>query len=94
MLFAAVKNSSVKRLTLDSNKLYLDSCATYHSAFVRLMLDDVKTATTILQGNCNAGVSTSNEKGFYGLWNFWLNEQGIANLLSITQLEKDGYTID
>ena len=58
------------------------------------MLDDVKTVTTVLQGNCNAGVSTSNEKGFYGLWNFWLNEQGIANLLSIPQLEKDGKTID
>ena len=25
---------------------------------------------------------------------FWLNEKGIANLLSIPQLEKDGYTID
>ena len=54
----------------------------------------MKTVTTVLQGNCNAGVSTSNEKGFYGLWNFWLNEQGIANLLYIPQLEKDGYTID
>ena len=94
VLFSAVKNSPVKRFTLDSHKLYLDSCATYRSAFVRWMLDYVKTVTTVLQGNCNAGVSTSNEKGFYGLWNFWLNEQGIANLLSIPQLEKDGYTID
>ena len=48
----------------------------------------------MLQGNCNAGVSTSNEKGYYGLWNFLLNEQGIANLLSIPQLEKDGYLIN
>ena len=94
VLFTAVKNSPVKRFTLDSHKMYLDSCATYHSAFVKWMLDYVKTVTTVLQGNCNAGVSTSNEKGFYGLWNFWLNEQCIANLLSIPQLEKDGYTID
>ena len=35
VLFAAVKKSPVKRFTLDSHKLYLDSCATYHSAFVR-----------------------------------------------------------
>ena len=94
VLFAAVKNSPVKRFTIDSHKLYLDSCDTYHSAFVRWMLDDMKTVTTVLQGNCNTGVSTSNEKGFYGLWNFWLNKQGIANLISIPQLEKDGYTID
>ena len=94
VLFAAVKNSPVKRFTLDSHKLYLDSCATYHSAFVRWMLDDVKTVTTLLHGKCNAGVSASNEKGFYGLWDFWLNEKGIANLLSNNQLEKDEYTID
>ena len=86
VLFAAVKNSPVKHFTLDSHKLCLDSCATYDSAFVRWMLDDAKTVTTVLQGNCIAGVSASNEKGFYGLWNFWINEQGIANLLSIPQL--------
>ena len=60
VLFAAVKKSPVKRFTLDLHKLYLDSCATYHSAFVRWVLDDVKTVTTVLQGNCNAGVCTSN----------------------------------
>ena len=94
VLFSAVKNIPVKRFTLDSHKLYLDSCATYHSSFVRWILDDVKTVTTVMQGNCNAGVSTSNDNGFYGLWNLWLNEQGIAKLLSIPQLEKDEYTID
>ena len=30
----------------------------------------------------------------FGLWDFWLNEQGIANLISIPQLQKDGYIID
>ena len=94
MSFASVQDKPAKRFTLDPHKLYLDSCATYHSAFVRDMLCDVKTVGTVLQGNCNAGVSTSKEKGAYGLWSFWLNEKGIANLLSIPQLEKDGYTID
>ena len=79
---------------LDPFKLYSDSCATYHSVFVRNMLSNVKTVGTVLQGNCNVGVSTSQEKGVYELWSFWLNKKGIANLLSIPQLEKDAYTID
>ena len=58
------------------------------------MLGNVHQVRTLLQGNCNAGVSTSYEKGFFGLWDFWLNYQGITNLLSIPQLEKDGYVID
>ena len=28
------------------------------------------------------------------MWSFWLNKKGIANLLSIPQLEKDGCTIN
>ena len=83
-----------KRFKLDAYKLYLDSFATNHSSFVRWMLGNVHQFITVLQGNCNAGVSTSDEKGFFGLWEFWLNEQGIANLFSIPQLEKDGYVID
>eukprot|EP00957_Ditylum_brightwellii_P002007 154705-Ditylum_brightwellii.AAC.1 len=66
----------------------------YHSAFVHDMLSDVKVVGTVLQGNCNVGVFTSNEKGAYELWSFWLNKKGIANLLSIPQLEKDGYTLN
>ena len=62
------------RFTLDWYKLYLDSCATYHAVFVRSLLHDVREVKTVLQGNCNAGVSTSNEQGYNGLWNFWLNE--------------------
>ena len=92
--FASVENKLDKRFTLEPFKLYLDSCATYHSAFVKEMLHSVKTVGTVLQGNCNAGVSMSKEKGIFGPWSFWLNENGIANLLSIPQLEKDGYTVD
>ena len=73
--FASVQDKTVKRFTLDPFKLYLDSCATYHSAFVHNMLSSVKTGNTVLQGNCNTGVSTSQEKGVYGLYSFWLNKK-------------------
>ena len=33
-------------------------------------------------------------KSLFGLWDLWLNEQGIANLFSIPQLEKDGCVIE
>ena len=81
--FTTIENKSGKPFTLHPHKLYLDSCATYHSVFVRDMISNVMTVGTVLQGNCNAGVSTSQEKGVYGLWSFWLNKKGIANLLSI-----------
>ena len=52
--FASVENKPGKRFALHPHKLYLDSCATYHSAFVRNMLSNVKTGNTVLQGQCNA----------------------------------------
>ena len=52
-----------KRYTLESWKLYLDSCATFHIAFVTIMLDDVGESGTTLVENCNAGVTPSTQKG-------------------------------
>jgi predicted Fe-S protein YdhL (DUF1289 family) len=74
---------SAGRVTLDWWKLYLDSCATYHTAFVDWILDNVHEVDMILKGNCNAGVTTSNEKGWFGTFKMWINKQGIENLLSI-----------
>ena len=47
-----------------------------------------------LKGHCNAGVTTCKEQGYYGVFKMWLNRNGIANLLSIPQLEQDGYIIN
>ena len=57
--FATVENKPGKHFTLHPTKLYLDSCATYHSAFVHDMLSNVKTGNTVLQGQCTTGVATS-----------------------------------
>ena len=82
------------RTTLCTWKLYLDSCATYHSVFVEWCLDNIRTVGVSLTGHCNAGTTTSTKKGLYGEFEMWLNTKGIANLLSIPQLEEDGYTVD
>ena len=85
----------LERMTFDSWKLYLDSCATHHSAFVDWMLDNLREVNAVLKGNCNAGVTTSLVKGgYYRLFDMCLNKKGIANLLSIPWLEKDRYEVD
>ena len=37
---------------------------------------------------------STNVKVTYGMWEFWLNKKGITNLLSVPQIEKDGFIID
>ena len=39
-------------------------------------------------------MSHANEKGWHGeLFNMWLVNNGIANLLSVPQLERDGFVL-
>ena len=49
--FASVESKPGKYFTLHPHKLYLDSCATYHSVFVHGMLSKGKTSNAVLQGN-------------------------------------------
>ena len=73
---------------------YLESYATYHLVFMDWCLDNVTTVKVSLTGHCSAGTTKSTQKGLYGEFEMWLNKQGIANLLSIPQLEEDGYIVD
>ena len=75
------------------NKVYLDSAVTYHSMFVTWCLKNIRRVNTVLRGNCNAGVNTSTIKGMLGLFDMWINEKGISKLLSIPQLEDNGYHV-
>ena len=50
----------------------------------------MKRVVFFLRGKFNVGVSHANEKGWYGdLFNMWLVRNGIADLLSVPQLERD-----
>ena len=86
-------SSAIKRITLDEKRLYLDSAATYHSMFQRWHLNNIRQVDTVLRGNCNAGITTTSTKGQLGVFNMWLNKNGIANLFSILQLEADDFWV-
>ena len=80
-------------VTLDPWKLYLDSCATYQTFFVKEFLDMVHKGKSTMSGSCNVGTTSTNIQGWYGEFKVWLNEMGIANLLLIPMLENDGYIV-
>ena len=82
-----------KRLTLDWWKLYLDSCASFHTFFVKEFLMNISEGTGAMNGNCNAGTTIMTKRGYYRRLRVWLNENGIANLISIPKLEADGYVV-
>ena len=82
-----------KRKTLGAYKLYLDSAATYHRIFVKWYLKNSRETGRVLCGNSNAGVRPCTQKWDLGMFKMWINEEGIANLPSISQLEKDGFRV-
>ena len=49
-----MKSGGNKRLTLDWWKLYLDSCASYHTFFVKLFLMNIYEGAGAMNDNCNA----------------------------------------
>ena len=82
------------RLMLCDWKLHLVSCATYYLVFTEWYLKNIQEVEVNLKGHCNAGVTTNKEQGYYGVFKIWLKCNSIANLLSIPQLEEDGYVIN
>ena len=59
--------------------------------FERKYLGTVNKVGVNRQCKCNAGIVSSDEKGYLlDMFNMWLVEAGIANLLSIPCLERSG----
>ena len=81
------------RFTLDNYKCYLDSCATYHTFFVREFLDRFSLGKTAMNGSCNTGTVTNNTTSWYGEFKVWLNKRGISNLLSTHMFEDTRYIL-
>jgi hypothetical protein len=80
--------------TLDPQQLYLDSTSSFHQVFTEEHLDNLRLVGTTLRAYCNAGTNFATKKGWYrNLFDLWLVRNGIANLLSLPQLEADGFTV-
>ena len=57
-------------------------------------LEDVRKVGVTLHAKCNAGEVFSNEQGvLLDMFNMWLVKNGIANLLSVNCLERDGFRV-
>ena len=52
------------RFMLDWWKVYLDSCATYHTFFVKEFLQGIYTSKTVMNSSCNAGSVSTRKKGW------------------------------
>jgi hypothetical protein len=78
-----------------SCKIYLDSTSTFNQVFEEELLDHQGKVSTTLCAHCNAGVSHADEKGILlGTFDCWLVRNGIANILSIPQLERDWFVVE
>ena len=65
--------ASPPRGTLDLSKAYLDSAASHHQIVRADDLSSVRTVSGTLRSNCNAGSTYSNQKGYLGDLDMWLN---------------------
>ncbi len=82
------------RKTLDPQRLYLDSTSSFRQVFTKEHLDNRCLTGATLRADCYAGTNFATKKGWYrDLFDLWLVRNGIANLLSLPQLEADGFTV-
>ena len=81
-----MKSRGNKRSTLDWWNLYLDSCASYHTFFVKELLMKIYEGAGAINGNCNAGTTRITKRGYCRKLRVWLNEKGITNVISIPTL--------
>ncbi|KAL7470808.1 hypothetical protein ACHAXS_011072 [Conticribra weissflogii] len=73
---------------LNKNHVYLDTCSTFHQLVNKDLVSNMHESQTGLVGHCNAGTTTTTTKGKFGSLDVWVNDKGIANILSFDKLEQ------
>jgi len=79
---------------LRQNWLYLETCTTDCQAVNAAYLTNIHSTPSPLRLQTNAGMSTSTKQGFLGRHKFWLDPTGVANVISLCELEKHYHIID
>ena len=77
-----------KGQSLNRSYLYLDTCSTEDHMLVPHYLDNMHTVEHPFTLHTNAGKSETNRKGFLGGTAFWLDKNGIENVISLRTLEQ------
>ena len=74
---------------LPDSRVYLDGCSTVTAFKSDKYLKDIKTEPRGVWINCNAGAITTNKRGTYGNLKVWYLPDGIANIISMHELEEN-----
>jgi Tfp pilus assembly protein PilX len=72
---------------LPNNRVYLDGCSTVTAFKNDKFLKSIKTEARGVKINCNAGAISTNKRGKYGNLKVWYLPDGIANIISMQELE-------
>jgi hypothetical protein len=67
--------------------VYLDGCSTVTAFKNDRFLKDIRTEARGVKINCNAGAISTNKRGDYGNLKVWYLPDGIANIISMHELE-------
>jgi hypothetical protein len=82
------------RKTLNPNCLFLDSMSSFYQVSTKEHLNNPKLDGVTLHACCNSGTNFATKKGWcQNLFHLWLVRNGIANFLSLPQLEEDSFTV-
>lgn len=81
------ETAGVRTAGLCKKYLYLDTCTTDDQMADATYLTKIHRVKNPLNLHCNAGTSRTSEKGYLGSTLFWLDRQGIANVVSLRTLE-------
>ena len=72
---------------LPDNRVYLDGCSTVTAFMNDKFLMSIKTEAQGVKINCNAGAISTNKRGECGNLMVWYLPDGIANIISMHELE-------